>query len=80
MTPFDFLKSINDTKENLIVDDITEKQYNAYMVNRGLSYFPDTVMIANEMNVSPYLDAKLQFDFLQDFQKYLLQQSGLQYF
>ena len=47
MSPFDYLNSINDTKQDLMVDDITEKQYNAFMVNRGLSYFPDTVAVAN---------------------------------
>lgn len=64
MSPFDFLNAINDTKQNLIVDDITEKEYNPFMVNRGLSYFSDTVLIANEMNLVPGLDKKLQFDFL----------------
>lgn len=53
-TPFDFIKSVSETKEDLIgnSDDPTtaEKDYNAYMVNRGLSFFPDTVLHANEMN------------------------------
>ena len=34
------------------------------MVNRGLSYFPDTVLYANEMNKYHHLDSRLQFDFL----------------
>jgi hypothetical protein len=63
MTPFDFLNAINTTKEDLIVDDITEKQYNAFMVNRGLSYFPDTIILANEMNKLYHLDNKLQNSF-----------------
>jgi hypothetical protein len=63
MSPFDYLNSINDTKQDLMVDDITEKQYNAFMVNRGLSYFPDTVAVANEMNRYAHLDKKLQYDF-----------------
>lgn len=63
MNPFEFLTAINDTKKNLIVDDITEKAYNPFMVNRGLSYFSDTVLFANEMNLVPGLDKKLQFDF-----------------
>ena len=63
LSPFDFLNAINDTKVNLIVDDITEKAYNPFMVNRGLSYFPDTILIANEMNLVPHLEKKLQFDF-----------------
>lgn len=64
MSPFDYLNAINYTKEDIMIDDITEKQYNAFMVNRGLSYFPDTVAIANEMNRYAHLDKKLQFHFL----------------
>jgi flavorubredoxin len=47
-----------------MVDDITEKAYNAFMVNRSLSYFNDTVLMANEMNLNAHLDNRLQFDFL----------------
>ena len=47
-----------------MVDDIAEKDYNAFMVNRGLSYFADTVLMANEMNINHHLDSRLQFDFL----------------
>ena len=64
MSPFDYLNAINFTKEDIMIDDITEKQYNAFMVNRGLSYFSDTVAIANEMNQYAHLDKKLQFHFL----------------
>ena len=64
MSPFDFLNAINDTKMNVMVDDTTEKQYPPYMVNRGLSYYPETVMQANEMNQNYHLDSRLQFDFL----------------
>ena len=63
MNPFEFLNSINTTKENIMVDDIVEKQYNPFMVNRGLSYFNDTVLMANEMNLNAHLDNRLQFDF-----------------
>lgn len=63
MSPFDFLNAINQTKEELIVDDITEKQYNAFIVNRGLSYFYDTVLLANEMNFNHHISNKTQFDF-----------------
>ena len=47
-----------------MIDDVIEKQYNSFMVNRGLSYFRDTALIANEMNVNHHLDNRLQFDFL----------------
>ena len=64
MNHFDYLSSINDTKKDIMVDDIAEKQYNPFMVNRGLSYFNDTVLIANEMNLAAHLDKKLQYHFL----------------
>ena len=60
MNPFDFLKAINETKENLIVDDVSEHEYNAFIINRGLSLFSDTILFANEMNRAPFLDSALQ--------------------
>ena len=62
--PFEYLTAINDTKKDIMVDDIAEKGYNGFMVNRGLSYFNDTVLFANEMNMKAHLDNRLQFDFL----------------
>lgn len=64
ISPFDFANAINHSKENLIVDDWSEKQYNAWIVNKSLSYGADTVIYANEMNSRPHLDRRLQFDFL----------------
>ena len=64
MNPFTYINSINYTKKDIMVDDITEKDYNPFIVNRTLSYFPDTVLMANEMNLYPHLDKRLQFQFL----------------
>ena len=64
MNPFEYVQAINDSKKDIMVDDIAEKGYNAFMVNRSLSYFNDTVLIANEMNRHSHLDNRLQFDFL----------------
>lgn len=64
MNPFEYLNSINYTKKDIMVDDITEKEYNSFMVNRSLSYFPDTVLAANEMNRYHQVDNLLQFHFL----------------
>lgn len=64
MNFFDFLNAINSTKQNLIKEDPqSEKEYVPFMVNRGLSYFPDTIMYANEMNKSASIPKKWQFDF-----------------
>ena len=64
ISPFDFINAIHHSKEKLIVDDWSEKQYNPYIINKGLSYGADTVIPANEMNSRPHLDKILQFDFL----------------
>ena len=64
ISPFDFINAINHTKEDLMVDEWSEKQYVPYIVNRGLSFGADTVIQANEMNSRPHLDKRLQFHFL----------------
>ena len=64
MNPFDYVNAICDTKQNLIIDEATEKAYNPFMINRTLSYHYDTVLLANEMNQRAHLDKKLQNDFL----------------
>ena len=64
MNPFEFLNAINYTKKDLMVDPENEKHYNSFVINRSLSYFPDTVAIANEMDKYHHLDSRLQFSFL----------------
>ena len=34
MGPFDCLKAINETKEDVLVDELAEKKYSAFIVNR----------------------------------------------
>ena len=64
MSPFDFLNAINLTKKDLIREDpLNEKDYSPFMVNRGLSYFADTVMMANEMNRHSGIPKVWQNDF-----------------
>ena len=62
--PFDYVNAILQNKKQLIVDDVTEKAYVPFMVNRSLSYHYDCIAYANEMNRRHFLDKKLQNDFL----------------
>ena len=64
MNPFDYLNAINSTKKNIMVDEVTEKAYSPFLINRGLSYFSDTILFANEMNLNHHIDSRLQHDFL----------------
>ena len=64
MGPFDFIKAINDSKDVMKNDPFAEKDYIPFLVNRGLSFFQDTILQVNEMNRNHFLDNKLQFDYL----------------
>ncbi|CAB4182113.1 clamp loader small subunit [uncultured Caudovirales phage] len=63
MNPFDVINDISLKKAGLITGD-NEKDYNPFLTNRGLSYFPDTIFHAQEMNKLHHLDKKLQYDYL----------------
>ncbi len=63
MNPFEFVKAINYSKKDIMVDDLVEAEYNPFIINRSLSYFKDTVLYANEINQNGHLDSRLQFDF-----------------
>ena len=62
--PFDYLKAINETKEDIMLTSQDEKKYAPFIVNRGLSFFMDTIFQANELNRNHHLDSRLQFDYL----------------
>jgi hypothetical protein len=53
----------NSNSDVMNPEDVS-KQYEPFMINRGLSFFPDTVFLANEMNLYPDLAGKMQYDFL----------------
>lgn len=60
----EILPSILKTKKSVMITDQDERQYPSFMVNRAMSQFPDTVLIANYLNLYPNLDNRLKYDFL----------------
>ena len=62
----DYLNAINYTEEKLLdsEDEMWEKKYPAYIVNKCVAPFQDTIFLVNEMNMNHHMDNKLQFDFL----------------
>ena len=60
----DYLNSINITKKDVMLDEFDEKKYPAYIVNKCLAPFPDTIFYVNEINRRCLLDSRLQYDFL----------------
>jgi hypothetical protein len=75
----EIMPSILQTKKNVLKDEKDEKDYNAFIVNKALSFHYDCVLSANQMNMNHVLDNKLQYHYLintirpyrRDFQKWL---------
>jgi hypothetical protein len=78
LSPFDFLNSINggrnsvnhldgcraDSSDSGADPSSPDRAYVSFIVNRGLSFESDTILIANEMNLHAHLPVKMQYDFL----------------
>jgi len=62
----EYLNAINHTKKNVMdsEDRMWVKKYPAFIVNKVLSAFSDTIMLVNEMNRNHFLDKDMQFQFL----------------
>ena len=62
----DFLKSINTSKTDLMSGEeaeLNEKDYVPFIINRSMSYFPDTVLLANSMNMFSTLPKHMQYQY-----------------
>ena len=62
----DYLNSINFTKKDLLKSEDKEwiKKYPAFIINKILSGFSDTIMLVNEVNRNHFLDKDMQYQFL----------------
>jgi len=49
-TSQEILKSINISKDTNLIDSSNESDYVPFFVNRALSFYPDTILHANNMN------------------------------
>ena len=61
--PFDFVKSVYYDKKDIMVDDIEEKAYQPFLINKALSYHQDAVFLVNEMNTRHSTGHRLQYCF-----------------
>jgi hypothetical protein len=62
--PFVYIDNISSSRESIWEDSISDKEYNPYMVNRGLSQYRDTVLFAQVMNMNgQFVSPKMQYDF-----------------
>ena len=62
----EYLNSINFTKKDLMKSEDKEwiKKYPAFIINKILSGFSDTIMFVNEVNRNHFLDKDMQYSFL----------------
>ena len=62
----EYLNAITNTKENVMdtEDEMWEKKYPPFIVNKCIAPFTDTLILVNEINQLHHLDKKLQFDYL----------------
>lgn len=61
---FDWLKSINHHKQDLMTTDLAENKYDAFMIRRGLAMDKETVFAASMMNDMHHIDNYMQYQFL----------------
>ena len=61
----DFLNSVNYNKKILFEEneDFAEKSYVPFIINRCLSYFPDTILHANRMNMCSGLSKRMNYEY-----------------
>ena len=62
----EYLNSINHSKDNLMRegDEREEKSYAPFVINRCLSYFPDTILLVNSVNSIPNIDKRFHYEYL----------------
>jgi hypothetical protein len=56
----EIIPSILQTKKDVLDN---EKDYNAFLVNRALSYHMDCILYANQMNMNSLISRKLQYQY-----------------
>lgn len=63
LTPFDYVKAASYTKED-IMTAYGDDKYISGVVNKAFSYYPDTILYANEINNYYYnLTKSMEFDY-----------------
>lgn len=65
---FEFINDITYNKKGMLLgdedDDARLKDYNNWLTCHHLSYFPDTAIIANFLNVNHHIDKDVHYKFL----------------
>jgi len=67
INPYDYINDINYGKANIIRNSdsvpMAERGYVPYITNKQMSYFVDTILMANDMNTMAHLDNLMQYEY-----------------
>lgn len=63
-SPFDFVKSVGRTKEDLLATGVEASAYRPFIVNRSLSFRADAILQAQMMNERHWIDEDQQYYFM----------------
>lgn len=58
---FEYINNSSYDKKSLVLDDEFQKDYNIFLTNRYYSYFLDTILDANRMNLLPDLNKEQNY-------------------
>lgn len=61
MSVFDIINNISESNKEI---EFHEKDYVPFVVNKGLSYFVDSILYVNEMNMRPGIPKQQHYDYL----------------
>lgn len=64
MNVFDIVNNISNSRARLDFTDEVDKLYNQYIINLAFSYYPDTVLIADELNKHKTLTNKQHYEIM----------------
>ena len=64
MNPFDYVNAILYTKKDVMQENGNERDYSPFLTNRSLSYHRDSIFAAQQLNLIPGIDNRLQFRYL----------------
>ena len=61
MSVFDVINNISESNDTM---EFHKKDYIPFVVNKGLSYFVDSILYVNEMNMRPGVTKQQHYDYL----------------
>jgi len=64
VNPFDYVNAILYTKKDVMQENGNERDYSPFLTNRSLSYHRDSIFAAQQLNLIPGIDNRLQFRYL----------------